>query len=64
MQYRFPIENMSAGRQKEVFMCSENGIFLKNPVFQKNLCFRSMANWYKTAPVGYAKASAALEFET
>ncbi len=42
VSYRFPIEKIPAGRQKQVFACSKNRIFLKN------LCFRSMANRYKT----------------
>ncbi len=44
--YRFPIEKIPAGRQKEVSVCSENRIFLKNQVVLKKLCFRSMAIWY------------------
>ncbi len=33
---------------KNKFSCvQKTGFFLKNPVFPKNLCFRSTANWYE-----------------
>ena len=35
MLYRFSIEKIPAGRQKEVFVYSKNRIFRKNPVFLK-----------------------------
>ncbi|MEZ4527329.1 MAG: IS1 family transposase [Desulfobacterales bacterium] len=42
-----PLKRYLQAGKKEVSVCSKNRIFRKNPVFLKNLCFRSMANWYK-----------------
>ena len=45
VSYRFPIEKIPVSRQMEVSCIQQTGFFLKNPVFPKNLCFRSMESW-------------------